>query len=611
MRLIHQSGDKSVYVEQNTGHIHIHSSDNERVIIDLSKNYQGIVDLQDQLGALSGKIIAIAQQISPEGTRPKALTREPFLPEVFVGREEELNALHQKLFGGQNLLLLVNGKGGIGKTSLAAKYYREFGHQYQHRAWVVKESSIRNALLELSLPLGVIFREDQNFEDRFKQLFQALAQLQEPCLLVIDNANDLKDFKTYYNDLRRLKQFHLLITTRIEEYSNAEVFLVGGIDDNNAIQLFEKFSKQSLEGEALKIFHGIRKAVDKNTLVLEVLAKNLAIVNRYKSKYTLKDLLTDLQTKGVLQLSHSQKVRTDYKALQHESPENIIRAMYQLSNLEREAIKLLSVFAVLPNEGIPFENLEWLLPEHPNLEELLNQLEIKGWIDFDEAEKSFKCNQVIQDIIRESNDNLIADIETSIEALKSILDHEAALHRERYALTLTASEYATSILSRLQQAAKSTANLYWSLGNFHTNTGDLEMTLFCFQEMEAVWQKLLGQNPDNKDFKNGLAISYSKLGSTHTALGNLQQALSFFEQYTELSKQLFTDYPHNVKFKNDLAISQWKLGNFHLEQYQDKEAALIHFQKAAFLWQELVQEAPHYKEFQNNLSFIQEKIASL
>jgi hypothetical protein len=54
---------------------------------------------------------------------PKILsTSLPFLPEFFLGRDADLEAVHDKLFSGENLLLLINGEGGIGKTTFAAKY---------------------------------------------------------------------------------------------------------------------------------------------------------------------------------------------------------------------------------------------------------------------------------------------------------------------------------------------------------------------------------------------------------------------------------------------------------------------------------------------------------
>ncbi|MBL7793111.1 MAG: hypothetical protein JNK77_12350 [Saprospiraceae bacterium] len=58
---------------------------------------------------------------------PHALTPPPFRTEVFVGREADLQNIHDRLFSPDgNLLLLVNGEGGIGKTTLAARYFFDY-----------------------------------------------------------------------------------------------------------------------------------------------------------------------------------------------------------------------------------------------------------------------------------------------------------------------------------------------------------------------------------------------------------------------------------------------------------------------------------------------------
>ncbi|MDD5461561.1 MAG: hypothetical protein PHG00_08000 [Methylococcales bacterium] len=41
---------------------------------------------------------------------PHILTTRPFIPVIFEGREDDLQAVHKKLFAGDNLLLLVNGE---------------------------------------------------------------------------------------------------------------------------------------------------------------------------------------------------------------------------------------------------------------------------------------------------------------------------------------------------------------------------------------------------------------------------------------------------------------------------------------------------------------------
>ncbi len=75
--------------------------------------------------------------INREGEISHNLTPPPFIPEIFEGREDDLQAVRQRLLADTNLLLLVNGEGGIGKTSLAAKYWQRYAADYRHAAWLL------------------------------------------------------------------------------------------------------------------------------------------------------------------------------------------------------------------------------------------------------------------------------------------------------------------------------------------------------------------------------------------------------------------------------------------------------------------------------------------
>ncbi|NJO03972.1 MAG: ATP-binding protein, partial [Bacteroidia bacterium] len=81
---------------------------------------------------------------------PKLLTPPPFQPPIFVGREAELQSVHDRLFSGDNFLMLVNGHGGIGKTTFASKYWDRYQDEYSHLAFLFVENGIANALLSLA-----------------------------------------------------------------------------------------------------------------------------------------------------------------------------------------------------------------------------------------------------------------------------------------------------------------------------------------------------------------------------------------------------------------------------------------------------------------------------
>ena len=270
-----------------------------------------------------------------------------------------------------------------------------------------------------------------------------------------------------------------------------------------------------------------------------------------------RDKLTDLQKKGVLQLTQTQSVATDYQAhgtMRREKPEAIIAAMYDLGQLPRAAVALLSVFAVLPAESIAFATLERLLPDLESIDNQLLALAQKGWIEYNEATAAFKCSPVIQEVVRWKNTDLFNDCGGLLNSLVKELDLEV-IHLDNYQHSTQFARYAETVIGIWSRNDYDLGRLCQNIGKFYTDTGDLSKAMEAYQKMADVFSALFLENPDDPDFKNGLAIAECLLGITHSLLGNLAQALTFFEQYNQLEKKLYTAYPQNVSFKNGLAIS--------------------------------------------------------
>ena len=201
---------------------------------------QSLIKVQDAKNALinstiEAKEVHIGDKIiyNNQVAIPHHLTQQPFYPKGFIGREDELDAIYYHLFSEEvdNLMLLVNGHGGIGKTSIAAFYYYRYHRHYAHVAWVLSEKSIANAMLNMAYAMGLQFDERMGQEQRLQVLLQAMANLKDPCLLIIDNANELEDLEANYDTLRRCPNFHLLITSRINYFRGEPVFRIKGLEE--------------------------------------------------------------------------------------------------------------------------------------------------------------------------------------------------------------------------------------------------------------------------------------------------------------------------------------------------------------------------------------------
>jgi len=536
-------------------------------------------------------------------------------PGLLLGREADLTKIHQQLQSGQHFLLLVNGMGGMGKTTLAAEYYCRYLPQYTHLAWVFAETGITEALLTLNNKLKVDFPPVMPNSERVMLLMDALRELEGPALLVIDNANDLDELKKHDNILRACPNFRLLLTSRITEFEQASTYPIAPLEKENAALEVFKIHYKAFETHETALFYEIYDAVQGNTLVLEVLAKNLQQHNtKLKKRYLLAELKQDLE-KGLSHLSQSKEVDVEYQAkgtgLRHEKPAVILLAMYDLSELSREESRLLSNFALLPAEYLPYVILDSLLPDLSELDQLLIALAQKGWLDENVEGDAFRVNPVVQEVVRVKNEELLEDCRSLIDGLNEKLDYQPGighLLNVSYEEAAVFAKLGESVIHVALPIDRGIANLCRCLGKFHETTGDLNQALYLFEKYQALVNKLVEANPQaetyrndqglafehlgdafvslgdlqkallyfaqysqiekelstsfpqEETYKNNLAISYEKLGQTHSTLSNLQQALSFFEQYNELEKELYSDYPQNIRFKNGLAISYEKLG---------------------------------------------------
>ncbi len=539
----------------------------------------------------------------------KALGAIPAIPNLFIGRGNSTADIHQRLTTKSNLLLLINGKGGIGKTTIASQYYFEYANYYAHLIWLVSEKGIKEAVISLALSLKISFPDHLGPTQQVNEILRQLSALKRPVLLVIDNANDINDLDDNFQLLRQFHHIDILITSRIDHYENLETYPVKHLDKESANDLFKHHFK-AFQAEEQALLDKLLVAIGYNTLVIELLAKNLNEFNTdFKDHYPLQKLLEDIQEKGVLAISRSTKVAADYQ-LQKAKPEDIIKTMYDISELSKVEKQVLSIFAVLPATSITFEDLELCLPKLETLDSVLLKLSQKGWVDYDQAFKSFKTNPIISEIVSVQNrDRLAEDTLSLLYLLINKLDYEEGVGHIKGDFNEIKKNvsFAETFVNNFAVMHDKKSVLLERLGNFYTTYGNLEKALKFFVDYLKLAKALHISHPNNIDLKNGLAIAYSKLGETHTSLGNLEKALTFFEDQTELFEALHKDYPNHVGFKNGLAVAYSKLGRTHT-LLGNLEKALTFFEDYLRLKKELHISDPNNINFNSGLAIAYERL---
>ncbi|MCH6235922.1 tetratricopeptide repeat protein [Cognataquiflexum rubidum] len=523
---------------------------------------------------------------------PKHLGRLPFPPEVFLGRDKDLDHVHKLLFEGENVIVLINGEGGIGKTTFVSKYYYKFASEYSHMAWVFADKGLQDAILELALAMGVEFEESMTNEKRVEKVIKELAELDKPCLLILDNANNAIELERNYPTLRSILNFQIICTTRITKLSIYNFFKLKNLKMKEAKALF-KFHYPQHESKEDSLLVQVLKAVGNNTLVIELLAKNINQFNNpLKKKYPLSELLKDLLQKGLFGIK-TELINTPYQAenliLRREKPEVIISAMFDLGEITKDQSKILSIFSVLPPESMPYQLFNEILPDLEDLDNLLLGLAGNGWIEFSENHSAFKISPIIQEVVRKKNeDSLLEDCQPLIMFLNFKLEYEGStghFNNSSYTENITwgrYAEFATGMLLNLYQLAlperEDIVRLFDSVGFFHNTTGNLENALTYFKVCLQLSESLLNKYPINERFKHSLATSNERVGNISLAIGDLEKALKYFEEGNKLRIDLVNKYPQNLITKIGLSISFSKLGDTQLSLGDFKTAERFYFE---------------------------------
>ena len=567
------------------------------------------------------------------------------VPDSFRGRERELEDIRTLLTTRQSALALVNAEGGMGKTTLAAKYWQMYEKDYQHVAWLFCEKGILTALRDqLPVPLGLVETLNQYADKPDKQvqvIKNAMANLPKDCLLVLDNANEPAHIDGFLQMMTGLG-WHVLITSRCSDLLPDAEYRISSLPPEQAKDLFRSnYTEDTPEFEPL--LDRFLVAVGYNTLCIEIFSKNLREGNPLG--YTFEKFLGQLETQGLFLGENSFEIKSDYaRQVVGETvsvTDRIIDALYHLDTLDQAETDLLTTFALLPAENHAILVLKELIAaESPaQLKRALDALARKGWIAANAG--TYRISPVVQKIVLHRNKERLWELGAPVvERLNGIFENEG-FHSKNITTAAPFAELVFGLVDNLNTGANELADLYhglWvyynangslaksldtversctycnrfdlkfylatsyeKLGETHSALGNLDRALAYFEKYNQLEKELYDSYPQNISFKNGLAISYSKLGSTHSALGNLDRALTYFEQYNQLEKELYDSYPQNVSFKNGLAVSSQYLGDTH-SVLGNLDRALTYFQQYNQLEKELYEAYPQNVEFKNFLA---------
>jgi len=519
---------------------------------------------------------------------PKDLTGllPPTLDTTSVfGRKADLEKLSVTLENAKQVVI-VNGLGGIGKSTLARLYIKEHEHNFDHIAWFAfADSDFKEVFTSKVLARNLRLNKQNLTSEEFLLLIsQKIKELPGSNLLVIDNADNTEEISEYRNFLPvGLNNWKVLITSRgiIDGF---EKIYIDTLSFDEAKQLFlAYFPDGAKEDMAL---NELLNLIGLHTLTIELMAKTLMKGRRLK---TVKELLEKVKNKQYANSKLLKQIESDHRyRWKSDDEKRKIRGIYQYllavfdwAGLNEHETWLLKQFAVLPTEPIELTIFfEWLgISEEDNddfgarVEEAFESLVDNGWLQVlidQENGEVVLLHPILQSLIMFKLPPQLEDIKILLKGIDAyvridiisddFIEKLRFIDTLKFILNVIDTETSNEGLDKVVVRAQ----LYDRLANLYNIGGDYNKALpynelavnLVIRFKEELTLDLTTQVVEERIsfFENNLAITLSKLNRFEEAIPLFEKCIAYdLKNYGE-------DDTNLAAIRNNLAATYQELG---------------------------------------------------
>jgi tetratricopeptide (TPR) repeat protein len=475
-----------------------------------------------------------------------------------LGRKAALEELHAALQG-QSMLTLVNGMGGIGKSTLASFYanFPKYRAAYSHCYWVAVSDltgEIEDALISAFAAALELYHKPK--EAQLQKIEAYLSGLQGQTLLILDNANDKEKVRTALAFLRKCKT-KVLFTSRAN-MTNIPSQALAKLLAEDAFTLFTHYFPAAA---AMPETPQLLKNIDYHTLLTEFMAKSLA----HNPVLSLQDLVEITQQQNFTDELLAYTQFTSYHTHTHENPDAEIQPaeyllqIFPIQNLNEQEQQILRYFAILPTEWIGMEMLLQLFAADKEkttrlqLGQVLQSLHEKGWLQKSPT-NAFACHILLQHLLRQQLQPNAENCELLLKNLK------AAIRFDGYTNLLMLAPYlplVAAVLSWIKEETQLIANIYNNSAAIYRAIGNYAQALSYDLENVRINEKILAA--DDTD----LATAYNNIGETYKYLGDYQKSLEYgLKDLAICEKVLSAEHPNLATSYNNIGLTYQYLGDF-------------------------------------------------
>ena len=485
-------------------------------------------------------------------------------------------------------VVLVNGMGGIGKTTLAQMYITKYNQDYKHLVWISISTGdfitdfIQTPGLTESLNIHL---EGKTYFEYFIEIITELKRLwhenSEQSILIIDNAEE--NILQYQNYLPHPPHWHVLATSRhlLEDFDVKELDF---LDENQSIALFKLHYKQEKisDTEIGKIV----KELEYHTLTIEILAKTAQ-----------NDGLDVQKTINTIGENYYVDVTTRHRG-KIEKITSYLASIFDLSRLGDDEKWLLRQFYYLPSYYLSCKTIETILSpgvdqQQINIQKILSKLTAKGWLLHNQTTKEYKLHRIVGDVIKHSVSISFSDLAPLIESLSRLLSVDQNIDNpiDKFQWVV----FGKHLLKQISFSDENEINI------LQNNLALVLKALGDYQGAKELLEKAKISAENNFGPEHPTtAVSYSNLALVLQNLGDYQGAKELLEKAKISDEKNFgPEHPTTAVSYSNLAVVLQDLGD-----YQGAKELL---EKAKIIFgQTLGNEHPNTFTVMQNLDYLKE-----
>jgi len=467
----------------------------------------------------------------PEHKTPTQLTSK-LGKDTIIGRVKELEDI-DTLLKESSSLLLINGIGGIGKSTIASYYLHSQKEKLDYYGFFEDLESFTSELRE---PLGL---QQEKEDDAFIEALSKLRNLKGNKLLVFDDVKDIKENQDKIEKILALKDsgYKILLTSR-EEIEDIEQYYLDVLSLEDAKELFN--SIYLVEDEVL--LEEILGYLDCHAFFVEMTAKTL------KSKKAL--------TPEIIKEKFENGEFLTIKRKRKESFNDYLNELFSFDELDDEEILMLKQFSVLPSIEIEFEFLEEIFnkKDDEEFEEILNYLCEKGWLS--SFANGCKLHQIVKEFLLANHPPIFEDIERVINYFVDKIENDYTIEEslKRYDDLLYLESFAS--ISNMHNN-KEVAYLIHSAGYLNYLLGNYKKAQKLYKLSFEISREILDENDIT------FAIRLNGQATMKEQFGNYNEALEIYLKSLKIRENYFWIYPEKVAIEyNNVGRMYNKIGNY-------------------------------------------------